>query len=210
MRIKVSPTGDTAPNCKVEPAHISHLPTVALPATPLVPQPHLYDTTHRPRPDRPRPDCSPPEGVFDSTEAFLRHISEEASDVCPTATDESGDVSYHDWLVEEEDDELETARIDSCIDRDDLDPHTRDFCDPTKPPSQWYPDETTTTSGATVDPAHLNIAPLFANSPSSSTCEDTLFANSPSSSTFEDTIRVFDETLAPTREIPQRLRKSVH
>jgi hypothetical protein len=210
MRIKVSPTGDTAPNCKVEPAHISHLPTVALPVTPLVPRPHLYDTTHRPRPDRPRPDCSSPAGRSNSTEGCSTQSSEQASDIYLTTTEESEDVSYHDWMVEEEDDEVEIARVDSCIDRDDLDPHTRDFCDPTKPPSQWYPDETTTTSSATVDPAHLAIAPLFADSPSSSTIEDTLFANSPSSSTFEDTTRYFDETLAPTREVPQRLRKSVH
>lgn len=210
MRIKVGPTGDAAPNCKVEPAHTSHLPNVALPARPLVPRPHLYDITRRPRPDRPRPNCSSPEGRFDSTEGCLRQSSEKASDVCLTTTDESGDVSYHDWLVEEEKDEVEIARQDSCIDRDDLDPHTRDFCDPTKPPSQWYPDEMTTISSATVDPAHLDIAPLFADSPSSSTFEDTLFANSPSSSTFETTTRYFDETLAPMREAPQRLRKSVH
>jgi hypothetical protein len=129
----------------------------------------------------------------------LRQSSEKESDVCLTTPDESGDVSYQDWLVEEEeedDDEVGIAREDSCTDRDDLDPHTRDFCDPTKPPSQWYPDELTTVSSATVDPAHLAIAPLF--------------ANSPSSSTFEDTTRYFDETLAPTREVPQRLSKSVH
>ena len=206
MRIKASPTGDAAPNCKVEPAHTSHLPNVALPAIPLVPRPHLYDITHRPR-----SKCSSPEGRFDSTEGCLRQSSEKASDVCLTTTDESGDVSYQDWLVEEEDDdEVGIAREDSCIERDDLDPHTMDFCDPTKPPSQWYLDEITTISSATVDPAHLAIAPLFADSPSSSTFEDTLFANSPSSSTFEDTTRYFDETLAPTREVPQRLRKSVH
>jgi hypothetical protein len=192
MRIRANIYGCSAPNRRVEPAHVSPIPTIvvpAVPAVPPVPKPLLYGTTYRST-----SDYSSPAGRRNYVDGRALQSSEQGSDVWTTTANESEDIWYQDWPMGDVD--AGTANEESCLNGDGLELQAVEFCDTTYPPSLWYPDMTMTAPYTTIDPAHVAILPSF--------------RDSPTSSTFGDTTHGFDEIFAPMGEDPDILRKSAH
>jgi hypothetical protein len=181
MWIRASAYGHSAPSCKVELAHVSPIPTIAVPAVPPVPKSLLYDTAHRST-----PSCSLG-GERNHTDGRVSRSPEQDNDVWTTTANESEDVWYHDRSTA--DDGVEMTKEDFCVNSGDLDSQTVDFCDTSHPPSLWYP-----VAMMIDDPAQVVFSP---SSGVSST-----------SSTFGDTTRAYDETFALVEEASEILRKS--
>jgi hypothetical protein len=187
MRIRANRYGCSAPDCKVEPAHVSLIPTIAVPAVPPVPKPLLCNTAHFSA-----PDYTSPTGERNYADGGVTQSSEQGNDVWTTTVNESDNVWYRDWLMDDVDAGI--AKEHTFIDRDGFDLQAVDFCDTICPPSLWYPDLTMSAPYATIDPAHTTVAPSF--------------GDSPASSTFGDPTHGFDETPAPMGKVSEILRKS--